>query len=145
MELLVVATDGSEGSARAIDHAADFANRHGAALHLVNVIADYGLPSDLVQGLADSRNAWLEERLEQTSAEILRAGRDRALAAGSGPVVIESLHGDPAGAILAYARDKKASAVVIAKRGDGPIERLLLGSVATKLVSLADTVVVVVP
>jgi nucleotide-binding universal stress UspA family protein len=53
--------------------------------------------------------------------------------------------GDPAEAILDVASREKVDAIVLGRRGKGPLTRLLMGSVSQKVTSLAPCIVVVVP
>ena len=75
--------------------------------------------------------------LESISAEILTKARERARAAGAGSIQLESRMGDVAEAVIDIAKEKAVNAIVVGKRGAGPVERLLLGSVSRKLVHLA--------
>ena len=47
--------------------------------------------------------------------------------------------------MIDIAKEKAADVIVVGKRGAGPVERLLLGSVSHKLVNLAPLPVIVVP
>jgi nucleotide-binding universal stress UspA family protein len=48
-------------------------------------------------------------------------------------------------AIIDFAGEKDADAIVVGKQGSGRVANVLLGSVAQKLVNLATCVVMVVP
>ena len=58
---------------------------------------------------------------------------------------IESRNGDVAQTIIEIAKEKRADAIVMGKRGHGTLAGLLIGSVTQKLVSLAPCTVIVVP
>ncbi len=53
--------------------------------------------------------------------------------------------GDVAEVVIEIAKEKEINAIVVGKRGAGPLERLLLGSVSRKVVTLAPVPVIVVP
>ena len=137
MKRILVATDGSDGSDRAIDYAARWAQRVDAELLIVNVIGGYGLPDRLMRAFTQAQQAWLQQMLEAASGEMLTKARERARAAGAATILLESRSGDVAASIIGMARDKSADIIVVGKRGAGHIAELLLGSVSQKLVSLA--------
>jgi len=145
MPAIVVATDGSEGANRAVDYAARRAKQYNAELVILNVIGGYGLPDKLVRMFAQAQNAWLQEELTSISAEIVVKARDRAREIGAGTIKLDSRSGDVAQTILDVARENHAEAIVVGKRGAGPVEGLLLGSVSQKLVLLSHVPVTVVP
>lgn len=145
MASILVATDGSDGSNRAIDYAADRAKRDGCELVIVNIVAGHGLPETLFAHFTEPQSAWFRELLKSISVEILSKARDRARSAGAGSIELESRDGDVAQAIIEVARQKGVDAVIVGKRGIGRAQGLLLGSVSQKLVSLAEFPVTVVP
>jgi nucleotide-binding universal stress UspA family protein len=142
---ILVATDGSEGSNRAVDFAADLAKTYGANLLIINVMGGYGLSIELLRQFSDTDGVWFEELLKTTSAEILKSARDRAHSAGAPTIVLESRSGNVAQAILGFADEKDAEAIIVGKRGSGALTDVLLGSVSQKLVNLASRVIMVIP
>jgi nucleotide-binding universal stress UspA family protein len=80
---ILVATDGSEGSNRAVDFAADLAKTYGASLLIINVMGGYGLSIELLRRFSDTDGVWFEELLKTTSAEILKSAKDRAHSVGT--------------------------------------------------------------
>ena len=145
MRRILVATDGSESADRAVDYAAGLAKREKADLLIANVIGGYGLPDKAMLRLTQSEQAWLKEFLDSVSAETLAKARERARAAGASTVQLESRAGDVAESLIRIAQEKAADMIVVGKRGAGLVERLLLGSVSRKLVSLAPLPVIVIP
>jgi nucleotide-binding universal stress UspA family protein len=143
MTRILVATDGSEGADRAIDYAARWARNTGADLLIVNIIGS--LPEKLLRSFTHAQHAWLDELFEALSAETLTQARDRARGAGVPIIELESRTGEMAPAIIDVAREKRADAIVVGRRGIGQVAGLLLGSVSQKLVSLAPVPVIVVP
>jgi nucleotide-binding universal stress UspA family protein len=61
------------------------------------------------------------------------------------PLLLESRSGNVAQAILYFADEKDAEAIIVGKRGSGALTDVLLGSVSQKLVNLASRVIMVVP
>jgi nucleotide-binding universal stress UspA family protein len=142
---ILVATDGSEGSDRAVDFAANLAKTYGATLLIINIRGGYGLPVALLRQFSNADGAWLGELLTSMSAEVLQSARDRALKIGAPMIVLESRGGKIAQSIIDFAKEKHADVIVVGKQGSGRVAKLLLGSVPQKLLSLATCVMVVVP
>jgi nucleotide-binding universal stress UspA family protein len=145
MKRILVATDGSEGADRALDYAANLAKKIGCEMVIVNIIGGYGLPSEIFVRFTEGQHAWLNELLASVSAQALARARDRARDRGVGTILLESRSGAVAETIAAVAQEKQAEAIIVGKRGASGMERLLLGSVSRKLVSLASVPVIVVP
>jgi nucleotide-binding universal stress UspA family protein len=142
---IVVATDGSEGSGRAVDFAAQLAKTYGANLLIINVKGGYGLPVELLRQFTNAEGAWLEEMLTSRAGEILTSARDRARKIGAPTIVLESRSGNIAQAIIEFAREKNADAIIVGRQGAGRVAEFLLGSVPQKLLSLATCIVMVIP
>jgi nucleotide-binding universal stress UspA family protein len=142
---ILVATDGSEAADRAVDYAAALAKREGADLLIANVVGGYGLPDGFFTRLIDAKQASVKEMLDSISAETLTKARERARAAGADSIQLDSRMGEVAETVIDIAKEKAVNAIVVGKRGAGPLERLLLGSVSRKLASLAPVPVIVVP
>lgn len=145
MSRVLVATDGSAGAARAVDYAARRAKAENAELVIVNVVGGYGLPDKVVHAFTRAEGAWLREELASLSTAMLNQARDRARKLGVRAVRLESRSGAVGQTIIKVAKDTKADAIVVGKRGEGRVAGLLLGSVSQKLVSLATVPVTVVP
>lgn len=145
MSRILVATDGSAGADRAIDHAARWAKRVGAELVIANVIGGAGLPESVVEAFTHAQQAWFKEMLASASAAILTKARERAKSAGAPTILLESRAGEVAPTILEIAEEQGAEAIVVGKRGAGRIAGLLIGSISQKLVVLAPLPVTVVP
>jgi nucleotide-binding universal stress UspA family protein len=128
-----------------VDFAANMAKTYGADLLIINVMGGYGLSVELLQQFSNRDGAWFQELLKSTSAEILKSARDRAHRIGASTIILESRGGNVARAILDFAEEKDADAIVIGKRGSGRVTEMLLGSVPQKLVNLAVRVIMVVP
>ena len=145
MKRILVATDGSEGSERAIEYAAQMAKHESSELLIVNVIGGYGLPDQLFLAFSNAQKIWLDELLQSMSAELLTKARDRARNLGVLTIQLESRSGDVVQTIIKIAQEKGTDLIVVGKRGTGLIAGLLLGSVSQKLVSLSPLPVTVVP
>ena len=142
MKRILVATDGSDGGDRAVDAAVELAGATGAALTIVTIGGNV-TGADL-RKLAD-RGGDLSKSLQAQADKVLKQAAVRATRLGHRPAALRCEWGDPAEAILDMARREKADAIVLGRRGGGPLTRLLMGSVSQKVASLAPCTVVVVP
>lgn len=139
---IVAATDFSGTSREALRAARDLADAIGAHVHLLHVIPDQArLPWGLASGLVfhDLERGWrlhAERSLEQARDE-----------AGFTPsrAVLQIAVGDAAHEIVAAARALRADVIVMGTHGHGFVGRLLMGSVADKVLRQADRPVLIVP
>lgn len=142
LQNVVVGIDGSEQSRHAATVSADLARRNGATLHMVTIVRPpegwWGIvgspptPSALSKSLTDAQR----EILDSVMAELDLSGIE--------VVQVEDV-GDPARMLLDYAVRVDADVMVIGRRGAGLIERLMLGSVANRVVHDAECPVLLVP
>jgi nucleotide-binding universal stress UspA family protein len=141
MRKLLVPIDGSECSFRALDHAIELAKaRDAIELNLLHVNPDpvvYGEIQVYVQ---------LERMLEmqgKQSEALLAPAAEKARAAGV-PCRADVEQGDAATVIARRADALECSGIVMGTRGMSAIGNLFLGSVATKVVHLANVPVTLV-
>jgi nucleotide-binding universal stress UspA family protein len=137
---ILVATDASPASNRAINIAADLAARYEARLHILHVVRDMQLPPALkrmaeVEKIVGER----EDVLLYVAEKILDEAERRARRRGAREVERVIGRGDPAGAIVSQAKRRKVDAVVLGTRGLGKVKGVLLGSVSRKVANLAET------
>ncbi|WP_099256263.1 universal stress protein, partial [Halorubrum persicum] len=126
---ILVPTDGSAEGKRAVAHAIDLASVHGASVHTLYVVdtASYaGMPMESSwEGVGDL----LRDDAKQAVSEVetLAAKTD----VGVETAVAE---GTPSKEIIRCAEDNGCDLIVMGTHGRGGIDRLLLGSVAEKVV-----------
>jgi nucleotide-binding universal stress UspA family protein len=142
MKRILIATDGSDGGNRALDAAAELASATGATLVVLTIGGN--ITGAELRKLADA-DGDLSKTLELRADRILKQAERRAKKLGVAPTALRCEWGDPAEAILDMARREKVDAVVLGRRGGGPLARLLMGSVSQKVASLAPCTVVLVP
>jgi len=143
MKHILAATDGSAGGDRAVDAAVELAKSLNAALLILNV---QERPSqEAVSAFSAVEHVGESEVAELTAQGILARALHRAKHAGVGEVRTQAEIGDPTQSILETAKKASTDAIVVGKRGRGPLVGLLVGSVSQKLVSLAPCQVIVVP
>ncbi len=131
---LLVPIDFSAHSGGALAVAADVARRYGASLQLLHVLelpplpAFYGPPPD----------ASSTERLRAQAVAELRALAQGVVGAG-GPSWEEAVvPGLAAEEIVRFAAETESGLVVLPTRGRGGVDRLLLGSVAERVLRMAS-------
>lgn len=135
-ERVLVPTDGSPGMKRVVAHAASLAEVHGATLELVYVVN-----SSAVANLP-MESSW------EGVAEMLREEGENALEAAAELAGVEvertMLEGNPAREIVEYAKRSGADLVCMGTHGRGGLNRLLLGSVAERVVRASEVPVLTV-
>jgi len=138
-ERILVPTDGSEGVQRAVSHALDLATVHGATVHavyVINVPGTTGLPMETaLEGIG--------ELIREDAETAVAAVRERAEAAEV-PVETAVLEGSPSRKIVRYAEEKECDLIAMGTHGRGGIDRLLLGSVAERVVRSSEVPVLTV-
>lgn len=138
---VVAAVDFSDGSARALVHAAALARRAGAALHLFHADLLFRSSGD-GSPPEGAPSATLRLRVERFAAEAL--GLSDPLAGLEAVVAVARDVTAPA-AVLRYAEEVGADLVVVGTHGRSGVARLLLGSVAEAVVAAAPCPVLAVP
>ncbi|MFC7079900.1 universal stress protein [Halorussus caseinilyticus] len=136
---ILVPTDGSSETERAVEHAAELAAEHAAELHgvyVVNSATFAGLPMETSwEGVDDVLREEGETALESVETIAERYG-----------VAVTStlLDGSPSKRIVEYAENEDCDLVVMGTHGRGGIDRLLLGSVAEGVVRACSVPVLTV-
>ena len=125
---ILLPTDGSAGMETVIDHAADLADVHDATLHALYV-ADTASLTDVPM---EASMEGVSQALKQEGETALEHAERRA--AEAVPVETDLIEGSPAREITAYAADHPADVIVMGTHGRSGMDRLLLGSVAERVV-----------
>jgi nucleotide-binding universal stress UspA family protein len=139
---IVVATDGSKYSAAAASEAIGIAQRNNAKLTVLAVIpADIAMPTDI--DFAALQHEKLADQDMQAAEKNAKAVKDAAQKAGVDAKAFV-MSGKPADAIVEIAKDKSADLVVVGSHGRTGLDRLLMGSVAERVIVLSSCAVLVV-
>ena len=139
MKAILVATDASAASNRAIDVAADLASKYDASLNILHVIRDMQLPPELrnmaeVEKIQGARM----DVLQFVANKILGDAQERAKKQGAKNIRTATGEGDPATAVLDHAKEQGVDLIVLGTRGLGQVKGMLLGSVSRKITNLSE-------
>jgi nucleotide-binding universal stress UspA family protein len=143
---ILVATDGSDDSAAAVEAALDLAHDTSGRLLVLSVVPE---ASGAVAGEGDGVGAGAEPPARDADAEVIGAVDltndvvDHAIEWGieATPLVWE---GEPADAILAAAESEGADVIVIGSSGKSGVGRMLMGSVSDDVIRRSTVPVMVV-
>ncbi|MEF8936651.1 universal stress protein [Halobacteriaceae archaeon SHR40] len=123
---ILLPTDGSESMDSVLDHAIELATVHDATLHALYVANTASL-SDLP----------MESSWENVSAALRKQGEDaiKTVEEKAGDLLVETtiLEGSPSREIVDYAEENDIDVVVMGTHGRSGVDRLLLGSVAERV------------
>lgn len=137
---ILVATDFSETSARAVSYAIEMAEKFNAELHVVHVL-ETQVPL-MVDGIA-----WLPPAMIEAADKSAASQLERVIPEEDRKKLVVKLHlcrGAPYLEITRYARDHKMNLIVLGTHGRGAIAHVLLGNVAEKVVRTAPCPVLTV-
>lgn len=143
---ILVCIDGSESSVRAADHAVEMAKKHDAQLMALNVVVSQlgyayssvglvtpGSINDLLEKAKQEAKKWFDEVEKKAAAQ--GVGLKTEVVASPTSVVP---------AIVDYAEKNMADLIVLGTKGRSGFKKLLLGSVASGVVTYATCPVMVV-
>ena len=142
---LLVATDGSKLSDKALAHAIALAQAMGSALIAFYAAPDYPMPAyaDGVVYEPVSRKEYAKLAAEDAQ-KILEAAATKAETAGVMCKTAYAIASAPWEAILAAAKKHKCDAIVMASHGRRGISAVLLGSETQKVLTHSKLPVIVV-
>lgn len=140
-ETVVVGTDGSETSFRAVERAAKLAADSGATLLITCAyIPDQPDPR--------AEDALGDEAYQVTGSapadDSVSRARDRAVSAGASDIETEAVEGKPADVLIKLAEDRGADLLVVGNRGLNTLAGRLVGSVPLDVIRNAPVDVLVV-
>lgn len=153
---IVVGTDGSESSLRAVDRAAAIAAQEKAKLVIASAHLDTSekggwsrppSPDRLIDGrAADSLGQGESYRMHGSASvyAILQDARERAKAVGAHDIEEQAIVGAPVSALLHLAEELKADLLVVGNLGVGTVAGRLLGSVPDTVARKAKVDILIV-
>ncbi len=144
-QTVVVGTDGSDSSLRAVDRAAAIAAEHGARL----IVATAHLPVPVEKGryaIPPGSDHGQDYRTvgEAPFYAILQTARERAHQAGAKNVEEKPIVGAPINALVQLAEEISADLLVVGNVGLSSVAGRLLGSVPSEVSRRARTDVLIV-
>lgn len=136
---ILVATDASAASGRAVSFAAQLSVQHEAELLILNVIRDMQLPEELKEApeFEDFLNA-RDDLMRLAADQILKNAKQKAKKDGAKNVQTAIGSGDPATSVAGFARRRNVDLIVVGTRGLSKIKAASMGSVSRKLLDLTD-------
>jgi nucleotide-binding universal stress UspA family protein len=138
---IVVGTDGSDTSYRAVDRAAAVAADSDALLVIVTAYE----PEPVDQRDIDTLGSDAYQIVGSSPAEsVVRQGQDRAVAAGARHVETEAVQGKPVDVLRDVAEVRKADLLVVGSVGLNTLAGRILGSVPADVARRAGIDVLIV-
>ncbi len=136
---ILIATDGSEHTKKAVEYGIELAKISGAQLHAIYVVDTAAFASIPMDAAWES----MYELLKQEGELSIKYVADNAEAEG---ILIEKniIEGHPADEIIKYSEKNNISLIVMGTLGKSGLDRFLLGSVAEKVVRNSKIPVLVV-
>ena len=140
-ETILIPTDGSDGTDRAIEHATDLADTYGATVHVLYVVDtsypygdfdvsfDWNAVVDELRTEGERAVAGVVDAIEETGVEALASIRESE---------------NVPRAILDYAEECGADMIVMGTHGRTGLNRVILGSVTERVVRTAQVPVLTV-
>lgn len=138
---MLVATDGSELSKRAVAYAVSIAaavNAKLTAIHVVqpvHLVVPGALPEEISQDFA--------ARLDQQAQAALQFVKETAERAGLAPNLVKVRNDEPHKAIIDMARLSRCDLIVMGSHGHRPVARFMLGSVTQKVLAESEVPVLI--
>lgn len=144
-ERILVPTDFSKYSDRALKTAVDIAIAYKAQIYLLHVISDVVYQCGIDYCLSDADLAKIEKYSLKTATDKLQAEvRQVVKSAGRVDITFDIKSGRPDKTILNEQRKKKIDLIVIASHGRTGMMKYLMGSVAEKVLKGARCPVLLV-
>ena len=138
-DTILVPTDGSPGTRDVLRHAETLATAHDSDIHALYVVETSRFSTLPNEPTWESVTESLHREGEMALDALERQVDEKVT------VTRETATGSPSHEIVAYADDNGCDLIVMGTHGRGGIDRLLLGSVAERVVRSANVPVVTVP
>jgi nucleotide-binding universal stress UspA family protein len=140
---ILIPTDGSELSKKAVDHGIGLAKALNAKVTAVTVSEPFHIFAVEPGMLTDTPDEY-EKRIAALAGKYLKAAKDAATAAGVPCDVVHVEHEHPYETIIDTARKIGCDAIVMASHGRRGVSAIVLGSETVKVLTHSTIPVVVV-
>ena len=140
---ILIPTDGSELSKKAVDHGIGLAKALNAKVTAVTVSEPFHIFAVEPGMLTDTPDEY-EKRINALTGKYLKAAKDAATAAGVPCDVVQVEHEHPYETIIDTARKIGCDAIVMASHGRRGVSAVVLGSETVKVLTHSTMPVVVV-
>ncbi len=135
---IVVPVDFAENTSKLVDYACYMAERLSATLHFVHVVAIY--PGDVMTGapFAEEYQDKVHFAAEERMAILVRDTEEKCPGCSG-----QTVNGDPAEKIVELAMAADADLIITSTHGAKGLEKILLGSVAERVLKRAHCPVLI--
>ena len=140
---ILIPTDGSELSKKAVDHGIGLAKALNAKVTAVTVSEPFHIFAVEPGMLTDTPDEY-EKRIAALTGKYLKAAKDAATAAGVPCDVVHVEHEHPYETVIDAARKRGCDAIVMASHGRRGVSAIVLGSETVKVLTHSTIPVVVV-
>jgi nucleotide-binding universal stress UspA family protein len=140
LKQILLATDGSANSRKALAFAVEMASRYDAELHVLHVIQNMEIPVEVLEYISaeDIEDSPASFYLEKIGQKIIQQSENECKITGCENVHTIVLRGDPADMIIEVAKDKQMDLIVLGSRGLRGVKGRLLGSVSRKVSHVSE-------
>jgi nucleotide-binding universal stress UspA family protein len=136
---ILVPTDGSPLSSKAVKQAAELAKSEGATMTILHVVSPYRSPVASDEGFRVPEIAELRKRYDEAAQaagrKIVDAAQKIAAKAGVECDVVVASADMPYDAIIKQAQKRKCDLIMMASHGRRGLQALLLGSETTRVLT----------
>ncbi len=135
LKKILLATDGSANSRKALAFAVEMASRYDSQLYVLHVIPKMEIPVEVLEyySAEDIDDPPASFFLEKIGQKIVQQSENECKMTGCENVHTIVLRGDPADMIIEFAKDKQMDIIILGSRGFRGIKGRLLGSVSRKV------------
>ncbi len=135
LKKILLATDGSANSRKALAFAVEMASRYDSELYVLHVIPNMEIPLEVIEYLSaeDIDDSPASFYLEKIGQKIIHQSENVCKSMGCENVGTVVLRGDSGYMIIEVAKDKQIDIIIVGSRGLRGIKGRLLGSVSRKV------------
>jgi nucleotide-binding universal stress UspA family protein len=141
---IMVAVDGSRGSADSLDIATELQCIHESELLILSVYRLHNSWKASVTMVYPELTESTDKALEEYAREVAEKSKQQAIESGSKNVRSFYIGGGPAREIVKFSEKHEVELIVLGSRGLSDSDNHLLGSVSHKVTSLAQCAVLIV-